>query len=471
MELDELVQLIATDTGDFPMLHEKITSAKIRMDDIQKFLKQYEPDTHDVADTSNRPDKIIEVEGGKANVKVARLPIPVQKRIVKLAAAFLCGNPIQFVSMIKDNSQTQQDMVDLITKVWEDNKLDYDSKNMAKKMFSETEVAEIWYLEDADPDYWADTVISGSKKRLRMKILANSLGDQLFPVFNQAGDMIAFGREYSVMVDNEAEKHFDLYTEDFQYLSSLQGEVWTTDKQANAFKKIQVIYYSQDAPLWADVQWLIDRFETLQSNHADTNDYFGSPTVIASGDVINYAKKGEQGKFIEVKEGGDVKYLTWDQSPASMKLEYDNLKTQIWEMTNTPEITPETMKGIGPLSGIALKMLFLNAHLGAADNEEVFGKGIQRRINFLKSAIATVSMKMAAAVPLAIKPKFEYYLPKNELEMIQLLNTATGGQPTMSQATAVENNPLVEDPEEELIQIQNEQQTQNQNPTNLPLGG
>jgi len=53
---------------------------------------------------------------------------------------------------------------------------------------------------------------------------------------------------------------------------------------------------------------------------------------------------------------------------------------------------------------------------------------------------------------------YEYYLPKNDQEIVTNLSTATGGQPTMSQETAVKMNPYVEDPETELAKIKDEAQ-------------
>jgi hypothetical protein len=52
----------------------------------------------------------------------------------------------------------------------------------------------------------------------------------------------------------------------------------------NTIGKIPVIYYHQHLTEWHDVQPLIDRLEIIISNLADTNDYSGSPIVVAYGD-------------------------------------------------------------------------------------------------------------------------------------------------------------------------------------------
>jgi len=452
MEIAEIEALLGTPEE----LIKKVQSTKTSSN-IAVYQAQYDPKKHDITSTAKRPDKtVVDASGSSSLVTVARLPIPFQKKIVALAAAFLCGNPIQLSASPVDKSET--DFLAILKRVWKDNKLDYESKTLAKLMMSETEVAEVWYSEAIEEGYWKGTVndTTSVKSRLRMKILAAKFGDSLYPVFNTMGDMIAFGRGYSVSVGDKLEEHFDLYS-DKSILKMVKTDAgWAVTPETHVFGKIPVIYYSQDAPEWNDVQEMIDRLEKLISNHADTNDYFVSPMVVVEGEIEGFSKKGEQGKVLELKNGAKANYLTWDQSPESLKLEYHNLRSLIFDMTDTPDISIEQMKALGTYSGIALKMLFLGAHLKAADKEEIFGKGIQRRINFIKAALASINTAHEKLTSMLIEPKFEYYLPKNHQELVEMLSTATQAKPILSQKSAVALNPLVQNPELEMEQIEEE---------------
>lgn len=350
MEIEEIIELANPD--GFSKLKEKIAGLK-ETKDVAKFLKMYDPEGHKIMDSSIRRDKEIETDTGKRTSPVARLPISMQKKIVKMSSAFLCANPIELNAQPKD--KLQQDLIDLIKKTWSDNKLHYDTKTIAQKLMSETEVAELWYFEKAPEGYWSNSPNEGKKAnfRLRMKILAPSLGDELFPVFNMNGDMIAFARAYTIKLAGKSIEHFDIYTAENNYISEKIDNAYSVKSEVNMAKKIPVIYYSQEKPEWADVQLLIERLETLISNHADSNDYFGSPVVFVNGDIEGFAKKGEQGKVLIGKNGAKAEYLTWDQAPESVKLEYNNLRSLIYDMTDTPDISTEQMKNIGPLSGIA----------------------------------------------------------------------------------------------------------------------
>lgn len=451
MELTDLAIISAETYGEVMAAIEKEKEAR----DIETYLKQLDPTQHDVKDPVKRPDKQKKDGNTTTPVPVARLPLATQKLIVSRAAAFLCGRPIQLQSNPIDDAQIG--FAAVIQKIWDDNKLGFKSMNLAELMMGETECAELWYMQPVTDDYWFETAADGAKFKPRMKILANSYGDELYPVFDQYGDMIAFGRGYKVKVAGQDQERYDIYMADKTY-KGVKGEAgWEVITEPNPALKIPVIYYSQPAPEWADVQALIDRQELQLSNLADTNDYFGSPIVFVEGEISGFADKGESGKVLQGKSGAKAQYLTWDRSPESVKLELETLKKNIHQLTDTPDISIEEMKGLGTFSGVALRLLFLPAHLKAAKKEGIFGEGVQRRINYLKSAMASVQTSLQAVASMQITPKFEYYLPTNEAETVELLTSAVGaGKAIMSQESAVRANPLVADPTAEIQKMTDE---------------
>jgi SPP1 family phage portal protein len=448
MTSEELSNLLS---GDPKALVEKIKSTN-DLTPIEGYLKELDPETHQIFDANKRKNKVVkDNEGNDTTVYVTRIAIALQKLIVSRAASFLCGNPIILDGI--PQGLPEENLRNAVYKTWLDNKLDFKSKRLAKLMMSETACAELWYVQETDKEYWAGTNVSATSK-LRVKILAQSLGDNLYPVFDDFGDMIAFGRGYKTK--NAAGKeveNFDLYTADKTVLSTNDGG-WLSDTQPNPSGKIPVIYYSQPQPEWADVQTMIERLETVISNNADTNDYFGSPMVVVDGEIVGFAQKGETGKVLETKNGAKVSYLTWDQAPEAVKNEIDNLLRFIYTLTDTPDISFEQMKSIGgnAPSGFALKMLFLGAHLKASEKEEIFGEGVQRRINYLKAALAKIAPPLAKGMTVNLSPKFEYYLPKNDAEKIDILNSAVSGG-ILSTETAIVQNPLIEDADAEKERI------------------
>jgi len=468
MELDDLKALVT----NYESLKDAIMREKVFIfgeaieKDFDLRVSQYNIHTHPIYDTAKRPDKVVQNGDATFSVPVARIPIPYQKKIVQLATTFLLGNPVELSA--KPITQVETDMFNTLVKIWEDNKLDYEGAALTEAVLSMTEAAELWYTEPVSDDYWNGTPMQGVKFKLRYMLLSRSpldssvgnvsTGDTLYPVFNSKRDLIAFGRRYMSRENNEPVEHFDIYTDAVIYLSfkPTANSDWTVKEEPNMLGKIPVVYYYKPHTDWHDVQPMIERYEKSISNHADDNDYSGSPLLIIKGKINSFAKKGEAGKVLELDNGADASYLQPASAPESIKLEQDNLKDLIHDMSDTPHISFEEVQGIGKLSGIALKLLFMGAHMKAAKNETIIGKGFQRRINFLKTALSRLNTKLAPALALSVKPVFEYYIPKDDEAYVNMLNVATGGQPTLSQKTALTLSPLVSDPDAEMEDIKTE---------------
>jgi SPP1 family phage portal protein len=455
MTVDQLKLLIVT--GDVDKIISVLTTFKT-ITDIQTALSQYDPKKHSITNTTTRPDKLIKDDKGDitGTVKVARIPLAFQKKITRITAAFLGSAKLQGLAA----NDGEKNLLTIVNKVWKDNKLDYKFKAIAKTTMSEKECAEIWYMRPVDKSdavsgnvgYWAGFPINQTAKyRLAVKLLSNSLGDTMYPLFDDFGDMIAFGRAFKTKDgDGKEVKHFELYTADtFYYWKN--DNVWSEEQPPvrNIINKIPIIYYQQPLTEWDDVQELIERMEFIISNHADTNDYFDSPMLVGKGGTISLPDKYETGKYVEIKGDGSLEYLTYDGAPESKKMEIENLLEWIHAITSTPDISFKNLKNLGYFSTAALQTIFMDAHIKAMDKEEIFGEGLQRRVNYIKRAIAVIDPSFGPSLSLWISVGFDYFIPKNVQEIVQTLVSAVSGG-IMTQDTAIRQNPLVDDPDAEI---------------------
>jgi len=418
--------------------------------DLELYEKQYTGD-HKIKE---REDKVIGKGSTSKRIVQAKEVIQFQKKIVNMAVSFLFGDPVKLILGNKEDKY--QETFSLIDDIWKKDKLDYFNKKLARRLFVETKVAELWY-----------TIIDNeNNKYIKVTLLCKENGDDIYAHFNENGDLDAFTRRYKLEdIDGKSYEHIDIYTaEKFYY--GIKKTDWIVEEKVNLFKKIPVIYYEQDEPEWTSVQTEIDRIEMLISKFADTNDYFGAPIIKLKGKIKNPPEKGEIGKTLQFEgeagadgkiEYGDAKYLTWEQAPESIKIEYDILKDIIYSITSTPDLSFSNVKGFTNLSGIALKMLFLDSILKAKDKEELFGEALTRRINLLKSILSVTDVKEATNLQeLDISVKFGSILPQDMSEIVKALSTARGGDVTMSEKEAVRQNPLVEDSEEDIKRLEEE---------------
>lgn len=429
---------------------------------LSEVVDEYDPRNHKVMDIKHRPMKETRVQDGydengepKYNIKhteVCRVPVPVQRVLTERSVGFLFSTPADY-SYEGKVSERAQELHNIVLRCLKDNKIKFFDKKLARGVSNGREAAELWYhLPDEKGKPSGD---------VRVMLLSPLKGDELLPMFDEYGRMVAFARAYYTKDYGKDTriKRCDVYTSNYVYkYASDGGDVLTlVDARVHGFDRIPIVYYRQDETEWECVQPAIERMEDLLSNWGDTNDYFGSPSYLVKGALLGFAEKGEQGKIYQTDGEGDMSVLSWDSSPESMKGELANLVNIIFSYTQTPDVSFENMKTLGNnTSGVALQLMFTDPHMKAEMKIEMYGEAFTRRYNILKSVLATLNdISENVADELYVEPKFTPYIPQNTQEMLQMLTQCTN-DPIMSQATAVSKNPLVDNPQDEMEAIVSE---------------
>lgn len=345
----KLVELI--ESGDIARLMGKLDSQR---DKVAKALRQYNVETHAIM---SRPE---DVERQKKGGGRARLPIPFQKVINRQATAFLFGNPIQFsdvsdVDYVRDdNGELQavskaQDAFAYFKDILDSTRFNSNMRDCKTRSGSETISAKLYHLylgEDGE-------------LHVLVKVLAKSLGDDLYYKFDDFGRLVMFARYFTI--DNEEgndEIHLDIYTAEYIYRCTQKAVGWEVVPEENVLHMIPVMLYQEDETEWSDVQRLIERRENIQSNDADVNDYVTNPKVVASGLVEGMMKPEDPAQIIQVSNGGDIKYLTYDTAPENRKRECDTLESFIYGMTYSVNPASDVIKEMRIPSGVSWEYMF-----------------------------------------------------------------------------------------------------------------
>ncbi|NCB42905.1 MAG: phage portal protein [Clostridia bacterium] len=484
MNIKEINALLASDEHS-TVIAELKNGRNTTEPEAEVYIKELSPKGHDVMNPAIRRDKKVKLDptdldidtDEQQNVKVvtngngesenyriepvARVALAIQKLIVKRAVAFTFGNPVTLNAEPEEGSK-ESDVLQAVKRVLFDTKSRTINRKVARSIYSSTEAAELWYpVEKATNNYGF-----ASKYKLRVAVFSPLKGDKLYPYFDETGDMLAFSREY-VIKDRTGVKHsyFETYTDAEHRLWTLESNQWQLVEgypKKNQIGKIPIIYGQQPAVEWEDVQGLIDRLEKLLSNFADTNDYHASPKIFTTGTILGWAKKGESGAVIEGEEGATAQYLSWAQAPESVKLEIDTLLRMIYTITQTPDIAFDSVKGIGAISGVALKLLFMDAHLKVQDKMEIFDDYLQRRLAIIQAFLAQMNAKDKAFTDacgsLSIEPEIVPFMIEDEAANVNLLLSATGNNKAIcSRKTAVQQLGWVNDTEAEIEQIEAEE--------------
>ena len=438
-----------------------------------KIYKDFNPENHKVNNKTYRKDRNILIpdpsgatkEDGSAVMiptveKVNRIAIPLQQLITIRSTAFLTSGGVSFKS--NPEGTAQEKALEIFKEIWRKNKCYYKNSEIGKAIYSETECAEIWYTRK----------LNENEFEIKCNIYKPSDGYDLIPVFDNNRDMIAFGLGYTTTRNKEKIENVDIYTIDRLYKYESTNGNWSLSSGEGMvnpipllYGKIPVIYYSAKKAIWTDVQPIIERLENLISNFGDTNDYNGSPILAASGEITGFSAKGETGKVVELKEGAELKYVSWDQAPESTKLEIEKLEDFIYTCTQTPNISFEQMKGLGAVSGVAFERIMIDAHLKAKDMQNgIYGEGIQRRCNFLINAISILYTECKGAGNLDVTPQFELFKIDDRVERVETLLKANGGKALMSHKESIAANGTTDDVEKTYQEIKAEITPVNQNP-------
>jgi hypothetical protein len=462
---------------DREVIAELKSRRHIPQPDVASAKKAIDPKLHGINDRILRPDKRVRVDGDSeadsaqkvidvggqdsANYKtekVARISLALQKLIIKRAVAFLFGNPVAY--NVSPDGEKQEMIIKALKRILYDVKSNSLNRRIARAVFGFKECAELWYPVEKPNDSYGFK--SGFK--LRCALFSPAFGDALFPYFDETGDMTAFSREFSRTETGGSVEtvagYFETWTDSEHWLWKHGTNGFETVEgypKGNAIGKIPVVYAYQDEFETQDVDSLIDRLETLLSNFADTNDYHAAPKLFVTGQINGWAKKGESGAVIEGEEGATMNYVSWASAPESVKLEIETLLKMIYTITQTPDISFDALKGLGAISGIALKLLFMDAHLKVQDKKEIFDEFLQRRVNVIKAFIGKFNTALESECEdLEIEPEITPYMLTSELDELTYWMTANGNKPVISQEESIEKTGLSMNPKDTFEKIREE---------------
>lgn len=418
-----------------------------REDIVLQALKEYNISGHAIME---RPDKTL-IKGDI--VTSWNLPIAYQKKIVQSAVAFLYGKQIK----LKQESQGTDKAFKMLTDLRKEMRMASKDQKCAEITMSETECVKL-FVPYRDSN--ADKTDLKKPNSVKCILLAKSLGDTIYVSFDSFGVLRAVARGYKIKVNNKNIEHFDVYMADNIYKSEKSSGSWDVTTETNIIGKIPMIWQNQDEAEWATVQTLIDRREFLTSSRADNNDRSGDPILLLEGDVVSLPEAKKAGKVIQLGVGGKASYLVPQMSIDMVKDEKEDLKELIHYLTDTPDLSMDKMTSLGLTSGKAIEMAFFAALLKAMGKHGYYEEMHDRENEILKAfmykVIDTSSSFESEVKNLIVSIEFGNPLPDNSEDLINMLSTAVGGKPVMSQKTAVELNPLVKDADAENIQINNE---------------
>lgn len=435
---------------------------------LRDILKEINIDLHDIMSPTLRPDKKIYKAKKKpkgvpyqGNIgpadelnepeldriePVNRIALSYQELICNKRVSFCLANPAirTYKGLTDKNKESlKNDLAAFqfaLERVLFDNKIVTHDRELARNIFTYCEVAEYWYLEDLKEN--SDRYGFTAKERLKVAMFSRENGEKFYPLKDRLGDFICFSREYQVQEGSKKVTYFQVFTDEeigvYKQITAASYE--QISFHSHELGKMPIVFGWQRWPEYRVASRAIKRLEVLLSNHAEVNDYHSAPKILLTHaeHITGFGEKGSSSMLIQAKGQADAKYLTWDHATDSVKLEIETLLNTIYSLTQTPNINFDNLKNFGAVSGVAIKLLFMDTHLAVKDKESILLDIFQRRTSIQQSLLAKINVKMKAIIDVAeVNHALDPFMIADDKEKAEILMQLNGGQIVKSQLTSV----------------------------------
>lgn len=365
--------------------------------EVLEAINEYDPALHDVM---SRPNKL---RKGKEPYVTEKLPRRWQAYINEVALFFLLGQPIKWS---KNNPDIQDDAFDAYIQFLKDTRFDTTMRQAKRLAGSETESAKLYHIYRNEET---------GKAEVKVVLLAKSLGHTLRPLFDQYGTMLAFGYGYYLKEGVNTVEHFDIQTPKVIYRCRKATVGWEVVPVINPTGKINVIYYQQEKE-WEGAQPRIKRDEYVDSKSADTVNYFADPKAKVSADVLESLSDPDNVGEVIRCFGPDslFEYVAPPDSVELKKFEKEILKESILNDTFTFNFSPENTKGLGTLTGEALKRAMAPSYIKRDNRKEIYEIAVDREKNLILAIMKNVTHISLREKLDALQIDFEFSEPFQE---------------------------------------------------------
>lgn len=420
---------------------ESITALKQKTIDVpiwtgkQGLINEYDPTKHPVMNKRLYPD-LVKDDGVES---VTRITLSFQRLAAKRISELLCGIPVKRI--YKPEDEKQQQVATFLEKIFDRNRINSVNTDRTNALFAGCEIFTLWYAVEQKNNLYG----FASPLKLRCRTFSPMLGDELYPFFDEYGDMVAMSIGYTRKVGRKNVQYFDTYTDDRHIKwSNESGEWLAVEDEKTTVGKIPGIYTFRPTPIWEDTSQNVYEMEwTLSRNGNYIRENSKPKFIVCADEIIQYGdEKSGNKEFKSVMQyptGARAEYVTWSQAIESLKFQIDTLRNLFFTQLQLPDWSYEKMSQQA-LSGESRKQMFIDAELKVQDESGRWLEFFDREINvakaFLKLMLGQAWHEAIDALP--VENVITPYRITDRKEEVETLMTANGNKPIMSQRESIE---------------------------------
>lgn len=398
--------------------------------------REYDPRKHPVMSRALYPD--IKASDGTID-RVTRVTYDLQRLAVRRMSELCNGIPVKRV--YKPENAKQKEVQDAMEKIFQRNRIDSVNIERSNMLFAGCEVMTMWYAVEEENNVYGFK----SPLKIRCRNFSPMLGDELYPLFDETGDMIAMSVGYTRKNGNKNVQYFDTYTKDMHYRWKNSGSEWVEEvSETHTVGKIPAIYMYRPTPIWEDTSKIVYEIEWAMSRNGNYLRKNSKPLFVVFADeeieVDNEKDEKSEGKAVlQYPKGSSANYVTWQQAVENLKFYISELRQSFFTQLQLPDWSYEKMSQQA-LSGESRKQLFIDSQLKVKDESGRLLEFYDREVNvvkqFLKRAMGASYHADIDALPVecVITP----FIISDEKETIANLTAANGNKPIISQRESIE---------------------------------
>ena len=364
--------------------------------DVDNALKEYYPQKHDIMRRPNRYPK------KKEPYITCKLPRARQRYINEVELFFLLGRPI-----VWRKKEGDDDAFKLFSDFLDDTRFDTTMRTLKRIAGSETECAKYYRLyKDDENRPQCDTVV-----------IARSKGHSLRILKDQYGRLICVAIGYRLRnAEGKTVQHWDFLMPQVTYMTTKGMIGWNVEPYPNPTGKINLIYYQQPKS-WDGVEPRCKREEEIDSKIGDTNNYFADPIAVATADVVSsMVDPNSTARLLQATgPNSRFEYVNPPQASELRAAEKTDLKESILFDTFTPDFSFDKLRGMGTLTGKAIRNAMILGYLKRQNRIEIYGELVDRDVKVIIAVLKFLHPTMADKLD-KLRVGFEFAEPFSDDE-------------------------------------------------------
>lgn len=398
-----------------------------------QYLLELDPQTHEIMFDENIPSVCMKLSNGTyKEMKMTRMGIPFQKRILEKQTLCLCGNNTIFT--LRGTKQTSKSKLNFSTikEYWEDRNMDGWRSKAIYAQKSQGDVGLLFY--------------HNNDGETRCRLLTYKDGYNIISHNDDNGERILECVYYRDDYDKEC---IDCYDKTYLYQLRQVTDGWVTTKIRHGYSEIPLCTKRGDVA-WNDVQSLINFYEIIYNILMVVQKKHGFGMLYIKGKFSENAKK-IAGNIVlndtSLDGSGMAEYLK-APTPDGMMETLQSLYEQIQIGSSTTFLLPKDIKSSGDVSALAIMLTqsldIECASQGVIDWQNFISKMVRLFIEGLAKELVNSGENPNAITEfkkLKIGAKLKVWRPFNEVEYNSMLIQMKGAG-IISTQTAVEKNTI-----------------------------